>query len=711
MQRATAWWATTVLVCSFAAVHTLVTPVAARADACVGDCGGDGTVTIDDLIKGVNLALGNTGGDPCPSFDLNDDGMVTVDEIIKGVNAALSSCTAVPSATPTTIPTATASPTPAGVIALFNADASNPNNPFPSDRLLDATGHVALPPAYLTASIPAGSKYNSVRNVGVKTASQLSALDGFGTFTPLRIRFSRPMVADAGGSPHGVMVLEYNNLGALPAPITTSAYGPDSSIEIQPIVPLKPKTTYAVVVTTDLTDVDGDHVKPSPDFAQLLAGTGLSADQAAWRAKLLPVITFMKSAFGVDTDGLALVDVFTTQHTTDDLEAIQHRLTTGDLVPGAPCFENCPIKNLETGIFPENTQGYKNLIGSDTSTNVDKVAIGVFDSYDFRTGVDGHFDAGYVNGPAVPPKVNHLDFYMTIPKAPMPPNGYPIAIYGHTLGGDGTEVGLISTLDATIPVVTIAISDVDFGMRGSQIQFFAFNNVATLRENFRQSVADYLQETKMVENAHAAGIPPFDIIDPNNMLYLGASLGGIMGGMYMAVEPDVKVGMLSVPGGGLTNILDTPEIGSLLKPLITLVVGVTLDDPYFAQFFHGFQQTAQWAIDAGDPINYASHIIVPGAQLPGVPLKHLFMQEGYIDTIVGNRAAEDLALAMQLPDLNVTQGCTNPSGCSGIWRFVMTDYGQNETDGHYVTLRVPQATQQAFDYLTSLGTVVDNANP
>lgn len=597
------------------------------------------------------------------------------------------------------------------MIALFSADVTNPNNPFPSDRLLDATGHVALPLAYLTASIPAASTYNTLRAVSAKTASQLSTLDGFGTFAPIRLRFSRPMVVDAGGSPHGVMILEYNDLAALPAPVTATAYGPDSSIEVQPIVPLKPKTTYAVVVTTELTDVDGDHVKPSPDFAQLLAGTNLSTDQAAWRAKLLPVISFMKTAFSIDIDGLALVDVFTTQHTTDDLVAIQHRINTGaDLVPGAPCFESCPLQNFDTGVFPENTDGYKSLIGSYTSSNVAQVAIGVFDSYDFRTGADKHFDPALVNGPKVP-KVNHLDFYMTIPKGPKPPNGYPIAVYGHTLGGDGTEIGLVSTLDTTLPVAAIAVSAVDFGRRGNFINFFALNNLATLRENFRQTVADFLQLTKMVENAHAAGIPPFDMIDPQSILYLGGSLGGIMGTMYMAVEPDVRVGILSVPGGGLTNILDTPEISSFLKPLISLVTGVAADDPYYPQFFHGLQQTAQWGIDAGDPINYAPYIIVPGAQLPGVPPKHILVQEGFIDTVVGNRATEDLALAMRLPDLNASLGCMNPNGCSGIWRYVMTDYGQNETDGHYVTLRVRQATQQAFDYLGSFGTVVDDASP
>ncbi len=710
MQRLTPWSAATVLVCSLT-LCTLTFLSPAVAAPCVGDCGGDGTVTVDDLVKGVNLALGNAGADPCPSFDFNGDGSVTIDEIIMGVNAALSSCTAVATATPTVPPTVTPKPTPVEVIALFNADASNPNNPFPSDRLLDATGHVALPPAYLTYAIPPASKYNAARALSTKIASQLTALDGFGTFSPIRLRFSRPMVIDEGENPQGIWVLEYNDLAARPVLVNATAYEPDSSIELQPILPLKPKTTYAVVVTSDVTDVDGNHVKPSPDFAKLLAGTDLSADQAAWRAKLLPVISFVNDAFKIESSSVALVDVFTTQHTTDDLEAIQHRLNTGaDLVPGSPCFANCALKNFETGIFPENTQEYRDLIGSFSSPNVSAVAIGVFDSYDFRTGPKGSFDPRFVNGPDVP-GVNHLDFYMTLPKGPKPPNGYPISVFGHGLGGSGRDVGEIGALDTSAPVVGIAISAVQEGLRGNVVDFFVLDDIATTRENFRQSVADFLQLTKMVENAHAAGIPPFDTIDPQSILYLGGSLGGIMGTMYMAVEPDVQVGLLSVPGGGLTNILDSIDIGGLLQPLIGLLSGVQSNDPFFPQFFHGFRQTAQWGIDSGDPINYGPYIVTPGAQLPGVPPKRILMHEGIVDSTVPNRTTDDLALAMRLPDLNASHGCRNPDGCSGIWRFVMTDYGQDETGGHPVTIKVPQATQQAFDYLTSFGTVVDDVHP
>jgi hypothetical protein len=181
--------------------------------------------------------------------------------------------------------------------------------------------------------------------------------------------------------------------------------------------------------------------------------------------------------------------------------------------------------------------------------------------------------------------------------------------------------------------------------------------------------------------------------------------------MYMAVEPDVQTGMLSVPGGGLLNILDSHDIGTLINPLISLPVGIAVDDPFFPQFLHGFRQTAQWAIEPADPINYAPYMIVPGTQLPGVPPKRILVHEGIVDNTIPNRTTDDLALAMHLPDLNATRGCMNPNGCSGIWRFVMTDYGKDELSGHSVTETIPQASQQAFDFLTSFGTVVDDASP
>lgn len=60
--------------------------------ACQGDCGGDGEVTIDELILGVNIALGATPVQQCSAVDRSQDGEVTVDEIIGAVNSALGGC-------------------------------------------------------------------------------------------------------------------------------------------------------------------------------------------------------------------------------------------------------------------------------------------------------------------------------------------------------------------------------------------------------------------------------------------------------------------------------------------------------------------------------------------------------------------------------------------------------------------------------------------
>ncbi|HSP96947.1 MAG TPA: dockerin type I domain-containing protein [Candidatus Dormibacteraeota bacterium] len=59
---------------------------------CVGDCNGDGMVSVADLIVGVNIALGNQPIANCPAFDVNGDGMVSISELIAAVGNALDGC-------------------------------------------------------------------------------------------------------------------------------------------------------------------------------------------------------------------------------------------------------------------------------------------------------------------------------------------------------------------------------------------------------------------------------------------------------------------------------------------------------------------------------------------------------------------------------------------------------------------------------------------
>ena len=59
---------------------------------CAGDCNGDGTVAINELITGVNIALGSAALTSCPAFDADDNGSVAINELIAAVNAALNGC-------------------------------------------------------------------------------------------------------------------------------------------------------------------------------------------------------------------------------------------------------------------------------------------------------------------------------------------------------------------------------------------------------------------------------------------------------------------------------------------------------------------------------------------------------------------------------------------------------------------------------------------
>jgi hypothetical protein len=100
--------------------------VPAFAQICVGDCPPpDGQVAVNELVLGVNIALGASSIGACPSYDVNGDGTVSVAELVMAVKDAEEGCPGAPTppasipagATPT--PTATWTLAPGPVISFF----------------------------------------------------------------------------------------------------------------------------------------------------------------------------------------------------------------------------------------------------------------------------------------------------------------------------------------------------------------------------------------------------------------------------------------------------------------------------------------------------------------------------------------------------------------------------------------------------------------
>lgn len=115
--------------------------MAGTATTCVGDCPPpDGQVAVNELVIGVNIALGSAALGTCPSYDANGDGTVGVDELVTAVKNAQQGCTGgasptasatpPPSVTPppstaTSTPTVTATPALGPVVGFFGVTAAD----------------------------------------------------------------------------------------------------------------------------------------------------------------------------------------------------------------------------------------------------------------------------------------------------------------------------------------------------------------------------------------------------------------------------------------------------------------------------------------------------------------------------------------------------------------------------------------------------------
>lgn len=112
----------------FALCALLSASGAGAAAPCTGDCNGDGSVAIDELVVGVGIVLSSRAPDACTALDADGDRRVTVDEIVAAGRNALQGCPPdPPSATPTWVATATTAATTTVSRTPTSTSASTPS--------------------------------------------------------------------------------------------------------------------------------------------------------------------------------------------------------------------------------------------------------------------------------------------------------------------------------------------------------------------------------------------------------------------------------------------------------------------------------------------------------------------------------------------------------------------------------------------------------
>jgi len=174
-------------------------------------------------------------------------------------------------------------------------------------------------------------------------------------------------------------------------------------------------------------------------------------------------------------------------------------------------------------------------------------------------------------------------------------------------GFAGGPLDVISTNERTFDMdlvtqdsngsITAAVPD---GITDSSGRHFInLASVLTTRDNLRQAVADLFTLRKAVASATLSG----SSVDTTRIYFLGHSLGGMVGSIFLALDPAVRDAVLAMPGGGIAKLLDGsarfgPEIAAGLEAAAGISKG-TSD-------FESFLGAAQTAVDSADPINYAS---------------------------------------------------------------------------------------------------------
>jgi len=271
------------------------------------------------------------------------------------------------------------------------------------------------------------------------------------------------------------------------------------------------------------------------------------------------------------------------------------------------------------------------------------------------------------DGNAIRQSTYTSNVHIWIPETQLPEPA-PAILFGHGLTGASTgharEV-LEFTIDQGVVVVGIdAMEHGDHPLRvpGEMdvMSFFAIEfdeyDQATidslrLRDNFRQSTYDKLQVTRAIlASPDLNGDGKVDI-DTSKMSYIGVSLGAIMGSELLALTDAYQSGVLSMPGGSVSSIVNNPV--SVFRPLIFALLPdyLQLNPAEIEKTF----SVLQVVLDRGDAASYGKRIlenrIISDSNIPDVAV-HVALG----DDTVPNRENYTFARSMGIGILEPVRG-------------------------------------------------------
>lgn len=573
------------------------------------------------------------------------------------------------------------------VLLTAEFDPSAGKLPFPNDLLFSGTedGTLNIPVD------PTGPEGFS------NPVNALNTIDGFSTTEPVVANFSqnadglRVTLLDASSVALGESVRFFEvtlgdqgqvngiveELGAsqvaaqvIPTDPTVSANG--SSIAIVPLQPLKQRTSYMAMITSGVKSDQGAALGRGSVFGVLASGAAQSDPAAAGLQGLILSMLGTGAAAGVTADDVILAWSFTTQSITPVFESLKNAASsriiqidtplgeTGALSPASPNLANIFAGRMQVPYYLAQPSA-ENPVAAINS---------------FFNNASGSFLTPGDNTPISTGDVD-IPVLFTKPKGTVPDGGFPIAIFQHGITRNRTDMLALADAMASagfamiaidIPVHGVTPDQTDFALfrqpdierhfemdlvdngtrapgadgnvDASGTHFYNLSNLLNTRDNTRQAVADLF--------TLSASLGSIDDIDSSRKVFIGHSLGAIIGTTFLAFDDTVQRATLSSGGGGLPRLLAaSPAFGPAIAQGLS-AVGVDIA----GASGNAFLNAAQTVVDSADPINHAAQV---GANSVIVHMTQVNGDTVVINSLAGFPLVGTEALARNMGLSNVTE--------------------------------------------------------
>ena len=532
-------------------------------------------------------------------------------------------------------------------------------------------------------------------------------------------------------------------------------------LEIRPLKPLVPSsgTTnvgYLVILTNGITTATGQATTPDDDYAAFKTAQPTCAAVAAALTRLCQLTgghLQIAKAVGVDPANVVLTFSFTTQGTRDTMNVLAlPNVTTARpiAVQKTPATTKAVVSTLPghadiyVGTF---TIPYYLTQPTSPTSNLPLTQPwqGNPSPLDATSRFLTRFNPLPVATATIP-----IPVFVTVPNAAStgggvkPAGGWPAIIFQHGLTRD--RIDAVGIADSAADFGNYVVVSIDLPLHGipgptasdgafyqagrertfdldlvnngtlasgndgkidpSGVHFVNVSAPIVTRDNLRQAAVDLLALARSLPDLDLDGDGTADI-NPTRIHYVGHSLGGIVGGVFLgtAGAAEVRTGELANPGGGVAQtIFDSPAFGPRVKQGLA-AQGIAENSTIYNQFI----RDAQTIVDAGDPVNYIASAgsarplllfqVVGGGTLPDGTASPR-------DQVVLPSATQRLIDAASIP--RVFTAGLNP-GPLGYVSFIFGNHGSiiDPTASLAVTTEMQTET---IGFANSLGTVIPVTN-